>query len=206
MIVTLQETMDRLRDYERETLAIEGFKPAAVLVPVVRRGDGLDLLFTVRSAELSRHAGQISFPGGRLEPGEDVVEAALRETHEEIGVRLGRSAVIGMLDDQPSPAGYVATPVVALMEAAEEWSADPGEVADIFVAPVAELREIAPSWEERRLERFRRRIHYYPWNGRLIWGFTGNVLKNYLAVTGGAKVGEGVEVERTRRPYRPKPT
>lgn len=183
MSVDLPETVDRIRAYGREKLSIEGFKPAAVLVPVVRRADGLDLLFTVRAAELSRHAGQISFPGGRLEAGEDVVEAALRETHEEIGVELDRSAVIGMLDDQPSPAGYVATPVVAVMDGAVGWSADPGEVSDIFVAPVVELREIAPSWEERRLERFRRRIHYYPWNGRLIWGFTGNVLKNFLEVT-----------------------
>lgn len=172
-----------IRTYDRETLEIEGFRLAAVLVPLIQRGDRLELLFTVRSAELSSHPGQISFPGGALEPGEDVIAAALRETFEEIGVRVGRSAVIGLLDDHPSPAGYVATPVVAVMSGSSPLRANPAEVADMFVAPLEELREIAPSWEERRVEKFRRRIHYYPWKGRLIWGFTGNVLKNFLEVT-----------------------
>lgn len=170
---------------DRETLVIQGFRPAAVLVPLVWRHDRLELLFTVRSAELSSHPGQISFPGGGLEPGEDVIGAALRETEEEVGLRVERDAVLGLLDDHPSPAGYVATPVVALLGGAARLRMNPAEVADVFFAPLDELREITPSWEERRVERFRRRIHYYPWNGRLIWGFTGNVLKSFLDVTAG---------------------
>lgn len=185
MSTSLAEIASAIEAYDRETLQIVGFRPAAVLVPLVRRNDRLELLFTVRSAELSSHPGQISFPGGGLEPGEGVIDAALRETHEEIGVQLSRAAVIGLLDDLPSPAGYVATPVVAVLESAAEWRANPAEVADMFTAPLEELREIAPSWEERRVQQLRRRIHFYPWNGRLIWGFTGNVLKNFLEVTSG---------------------
>ena len=173
-----------LQGYRRETLEVEGFRRAAVLVPLVLRDGRLELLFTVRSVHLTHHAGQIAFPGGGVDPGEDAVDAALRETSEEIGVRLGREAVLGMLDDLPSPARYVATPVVALMDPAAEPVPNPAEVAATFVAPVAELRRIVPSWEERRLEGVRRRIHYYPWNGRTIWGFTGNVLKNFLDATG----------------------
>ena len=172
-----------LQEYRRETLEVAGFRRAAVLVPVVLRNGRLELLFTVRSAELTHHAGQIAFPGGAVDPGEDVVAAALREAHEEIGVRVGRETVLGMLDDLPSPARYVATPVVALMDPAVEPAPNPAEVAAVFVAPVAELRRIVPSWEERRLEGVRRRIHYYAWGGRTIWGFTGNVLKNFLEVT-----------------------
>ena len=171
-----------LAAYRRERLHIDGFRAAAVLVPLLPTPDGFDLVFTVRSAQLANHAGQIAFPGGAVEPGEDVVEAALRETWEEIGVRIDRDDVLGLLDEHPSPAGFVATPVVAVLDPAARFRAEPREVADIFSAPARELLEIAPSWEERRLEKFRRRIHYYPWRGRLIWGFTGNVLKNFLEV------------------------
>ena len=178
----LQALTSAVRAYRPLTLAIPTFRQAAVLVPLVLRGDRLELMFTVRSADLSSHAGQIAFPGGALDAGEDAVDAALRETHEEIGVCLDRSAILGALDDQPSPAGYVATPFVALLDSAAEPVPNPAEVAAVFSAPLHDLREIVPSWEERRLERFRRRIHYYPWNGRLIWGFTGNVLENLLRV------------------------
>lgn len=187
---------DALSRYPREQLQIEGFRSAAVLVPLLPRPDGFELVFTVRSAQLANHAGQVSFPGGALEAGEGVVDAALRETFEEIGVRPDRDGVLGLLDDHPSPAGFVATPVVAVLDPGVRFRADPREVADIFTAPARELLEIAPSWEERRLEKFRRRIHYYPWRGRLIWGFTGNVLKSFLEVaadvrepTGGARGG-----------------
>lgn len=164
-------------------MSIPTFRAAAVLVPVVQREARLELWLTVRAAGLSSHAGQIAFPGGALEPGEDAVEAALRETFEEIGLRIPRADVVGTLDDQPSPAGYVATPVVALLNAAVEPVPNPAEVAEVFAVPVLELRNIAPSWEERTLDRFRRRIHFYPWRQRLIWGFTGNVVRNFLEVT-----------------------
>lgn len=176
----LERIADRMKATPRSPLRVDGFRRAAVLVPIVPRPAGLELLFTVRSAELSRHAGQISFPGGGLEAGEDAVDAALRETWEEVGVRLDRSSVLGVLDDLPSPAGYVATPVVAVMDPGASLRPNPAEVAGIFHAPIVELREITPSWEERRVEGMRRRIHYYPWNGILIWGFTGNVLRDFL--------------------------
>lgn len=172
-----------VRRYQRQRLDLPGFRRAAVLVPVLRRRDGLHLLFTVRASHLPNHAGQIAFPGGGLEEGEDVVEAALRETREEIAVDIPREAVLGCLDDLPSPAKYVATPVVALVDADVQWRADPREVDEVFVAPLDELRAVAPRWEERVLERMRRRIHFYEWRGRTIWGFTGNVLHNFLAVT-----------------------
>ncbi len=172
----------RLRAAAPVPLELPGFRRAAVLVPLLAAPDGWQLLLTVRSSALANHAGQIAFPGGRLEEGEDVVGAALRETHEEIGLRLDRDAVLGPLDDLPSPAGYVATPVVATVPWPQELRVNPNEVAEAFTVPLAALAGIRPTSEERMLRAMARRIYSYAWRGRTIWGFTGNVVKNLLDV------------------------
>lgn len=160
-------------------LDIPGFKRAAVLVPLVESEDGLRLLLTVRAATLRSHAGQIALPGGRLEPGEDSVAAALRETQEEVGIDVPRDAVLGELSDHPSPAGYVARPVVAAVPWPQELRPDPAEVAEAFLVPLSDLRGIKPTSEVRQLPGGApRRIFSYPWRGRDIWGFTGNVIRD----------------------------
>src|SRR5690606_19824567 len=111
--VTLEGVSRALASYTPRTLDIPGFRRAAVLVPLIDDGGHLSLLLTVRSATLRSHAGQVALPGGRLEPGEDSVDAALRETREEVGLVVPREAVLGELSDHPSPAGHVARPVVA---------------------------------------------------------------------------------------------
>lgn len=163
-----------------QRLEITGFRPAAVLVPVLEGSKGLELLFTVRGEELTHHAGQIAFPGGGLEAGESVEEAALRETYEEIGIDLSPSSIIGRLSDHPSPARFVATPVVAVLSWPQRLRPNPVEVAEVFSVPLTELSGIEPRWEERVLEGLTRRIHFYAWGERLIWGFTGNVVKDLL--------------------------
>lgn len=173
----LRET---LASRERGGIAIPGFRPAAVLVPILRGPDGLELLFTVRGEQLTHHAGQIAFPGGRLDPGESVEQAALRETFEEIGLDVPPAAILGWLDDHPSPARFIATPVVAELDWPQPLVPNPVEVSEVFSVPLAELRAIVPRWEERVLHDFRRRIHFYAWGERLIWGFTGNIVKELL--------------------------
>ena len=93
-------------------------KPAGVLVPLIeRRTDGVTVLLTERSAELKHHAGQVSFPGGRMETGDaDIAATALRETHEEVGIARECVAVIGYLDTMPTITGYAVTPVVGLVD------------------------------------------------------------------------------------------
>jgi len=172
-------------------LAIEGFRAAAVLVPLLEAATGLELLLTVRSAELRSHAGQIALPGGRLEQGESFVAAAIRETMEEIGVNVPASAVVGELSDHPSPAGYVARPIVALLPWPQPVTVDPSEVADVFTVPLAELRGLEPRSELRVLKDFRRRIYFYQWHDRNIWGFTGNVIKDLFDVLDGRDRGAG---------------
>ena len=169
-----------LAERERDVMHIEGFRKAAVLVPILQKEDGFELLFTVRSADLSSHAGQISFPGGRCDPGETITEAARRETLEEVGLTVAESDLLGFLDDHPSPARYIVTPVVALLPYPEQLKLNPAEVDAVFTAPLRDLFALTPYTEERQLMQYRRTLHFYPYGKQLIWGLTGNVLKNLL--------------------------
>ncbi len=184
--VTLEAVARALAASVPRTLDIPGFRRAAVLVPLVEDGGALSLLLTVRAPTLRSHAGQVALPGGRLEPGEDSVDAALRETREEVGLDVPRDAVLGELSDHPSPAGYVARPVVARVPRAQPLRPDPREVAEAFLVPLDELRALTPRSEVRRLkEGARRRIFFYDWRDRVIWGFTGNVIRNLFDVLDG---------------------
>lgn len=180
--------LERLPSLRRETLDIPGFRRAAVLVPILDAPSGPQVLFTIRAAELRSHAGQIAFPGGRLEPGEDSVAAALRETFEEVGLVLGPANVLGELGDHPSPFGFVATPVVARVPWPQDLAPDPGEVAATFEVPLADLLAIEPTSEERQLLHYRRNLYSYRWHDHDIWGFTGNVVKELLDVLRGVTV------------------
>lgn len=181
-VIGLQERLGRA---DRVAMDIPGFRRAAVLVPLLESESGLELLFTVRSSSLPHHAGQIAFPGGGMEEGEDLVTAALRETVEEVGLAVAPDAVLGTLNDHPSPARYVATPVVARVPWPQPLHLNRHEVADVFTVPLADLRAIEPSSEVRELFQYRRRIFAYVWRDRRIWGFTGNVVKNLLDVMEG---------------------
>jgi len=183
--VTLDELDVRLAAAERVRMEIPGFRRAAVLVPLLEGPERAELLFTVRAASLANHAGQIAFPGGGAEPGESLEAAALRETEEEVGLRVPREAVLGTLSDHPSPAGYVATPVVARIPWPQPLRLNAVEVAEVFTVPLAELARITPESEVKQLRDYRRRIFAYQWHDRRIWGFTGNVVKNLLDVLEG---------------------
>lgn len=175
----------RLAAFRPHQLVIPGFRPASVLVPLLDGPDGLELLFTVRASRLRSHGGEVSFPGGRVEPGESHVEAALRETQEEVGLAVAPEQVIGRLSDHPSPARYVAVPVVAVVPWPQELDLNPGEVAEAFTVPVAELAATEPGTREASLLQYRRLLYSYPWGDHVIWGFTGNVVRELLEVANG---------------------
>jgi 8-oxo-dGTP pyrophosphatase MutT (NUDIX family) len=153
-------------------------KAAAVLVPMVNRPDGLAVLFTERSADLPDHAGQISFPGGRVEPGDaDVDAAALRETEEEIGLPRDRVTVLGRLADYETVTGYRVTPVVGWVEPPFPVIPDPVEVADVFEVPLAFLLEpVNQQRHFRMLGEIRRDYFAIPYRERYIWGATAAML------------------------------
>ncbi len=152
--------------------------PAGVLIPVFERVAGLSVLLTQRSAELTHHAGQVSFPGGRMEEHDaDVVQTALRETHEEVGIPPQAIDVVGYLPPMPTITGYAVTPVVGLVRADVPVRIDRTEVEYAFEVPLAFLLDRR---NERALERVYegRRIptvefHY---EGERIWGATAHML------------------------------
>ena len=171
-----------LKSAERETMTIDGFRQAAVLVPLLRGPDGFELLFTVRAATLANHAGQISFPGGRSDPGETLAQTARRETLEEVGLVVEEDDLLGELSELPSPARYIVTPIVGTVDWPQPLTLNRTEVEEAFTVPLNELRTLEPRTEVRYLEGVERTLFYYPWRSRLIWGMTGNVLKNFLDV------------------------
>jgi 8-oxo-dGTP pyrophosphatase MutT (NUDIX family) len=178
----LRQSLDA---YQPETIEIAGFRKAAVLVPLLQTEAGIEILFTVRSSALKHHAGQISFPGGRLDEGENLVEAAVRETFEETGLSVSAEGILGFLDEHPSPAQFVVTPVVAILPWPQVLQLNHGEVESVFTAPLAELLALIPTSEERQLKQYRRKLYFYQYKDRLIWGLTGNVLKKLLDVVRG---------------------
>ena len=157
---------------------------AAVLIPLVQRPEGLSLLLTRRTDHLRQHAGQISFPGGRVEPEDDgPVATALRETEEEIGLSREFIHVIGQLPIYSTVTAFQVTPVVALVEPGFTLKLDDFEVAEAFEVPLAFLMSPA----HHRHHRFEfagseRRFLSMPWQGPereyFIWGATAAMLRN----------------------------
>lgn len=161
--------------------------PAAVLVPIIDRGDELTVLLTERASDLKHHAGQIAFPGGRLEPDDpDAVNAALRETEEEIGLRRELVDVLGFLPDHPVITGYRITPIVGLVRPQFQLVLDPFEVSSSFEVPLRRILDPAADirrmrqWEGEEFETFD--IH---WQDRMIWGVTAGMLLTLRELLGG---------------------
>lgn len=157
---------------------------AAVLLPLVMR-ERLTLLLTQRSLHLPSHAGQIALPGGKLDASDaDAVAAALRETHEEIGIEPGRIEVLGTMPDYVTGTAFVITPVVGLLAPGFELRPNPGEVDEVFEVPLDFLMDPA-----------NHRRHAWDWEGsvrewysmpyddagqeRFIWGATAGILRNF---------------------------
>lgn len=153
--------------------------PAAVLAPIICRPEGWTLLLTQRAENLRDHAGQVSFPGGRLQPGDaGPLAAALRETEEEIGLARALVRPIGGFDAYETGSGFRIVPVVGLVEPGFSLRLDSSEVAEVFEAPLEFLMN--PANHQRREGEWRgRRGAYYamPYQNRFIWGATAGMIR-----------------------------
>ena len=150
---------------------------AAVLVPVIDYGDKLQVLFTQRALHLRHHPGQISFPGGRIEPGEQSHTAALREAHEEIGLAPAAVELLGRLPLQSTSTGFTIQPWVGLLKPQRSWILQADEVAGIFEVPLTHFLQ-----QENRhqfslpLRGKVQQLHAMPYQDKFIWGATAAIL------------------------------
>ncbi len=165
----------------------DGLRDAAALALIYARGGAPHLLLTVRATDLPHHGGQISLPGGELEPGESFEDAALREAEEEVGVDPRTIRLLGRLSPMHIPvSGYALHPVVGIADGPGAWAPHAREVARVLEAPLAVLRDPARRRREpRRHEQRDYDVPFYDVDGEKVWGATAMVLAELLVLLDG---------------------
>ncbi len=153
---------------------------AAVLVPIIDRAEGPTVLLTVRAIGLASHAGQIAFPGGRVDPDDaDRIATALREAEEEVNIPRSAVDVIGALGVHHGGLGFAVTPIVGLVDPAAPINPDPREVAEVFEAPLRWFADLANhTTEEREHLGVKYRMFAAPYGRYHIWGLTAGILRS----------------------------
>ena len=161
-----------------DKIAFEASVPAAVMIAVTDRPQP-GVILTVRREHMRTHAGQVAFPGGRIDPGENAVQAALREAWEELGLDPATTEVVSEVDTYRTITGFAVTPVLAVVPPDQQLSPHEHEVADWFEAPLHFVLD--PANQELKSALFQgRERHYYEivWNDRKIWGATAAMIVN----------------------------
>lgn len=160
---------------------VEKLREAAVLLPIIERPEELTLLLTQRTWHLSSHAGQISLPGGRREPGDATpVDTALRETEEEVGIRREEVRVVGAMDGYETRTGFLITPIIGLVRPAYTLNPDANEVDEVFEVPLPFLLD--PQNHKKHSREYsgvRYHFHAMPYQDYYIWGATAAMLRNF---------------------------
>ena len=181
-------TRERLAARARRVVATGPLVQAAVLVPLIERG-GPYLVFAKRTDRVSTHRGQISFPGGTVDSRDaSLLDAALRESEEEIGLPRRAVEPLGALDDTETVATqFVITPWVGVIREPVVWRPDGEEIEKVIEVPLAALLEPANFRVEHwTRDRVRRPVYFYDYDGEIIWGATARIVKHYLDLVTGA--------------------
>ncbi|GFO53038.1 coenzyme A pyrophosphatase [Geomonas sp. Red276] len=169
--------------------------PAAVLVPLFEKDGEFHLLFTKRTPHLTHHSGEISFPGGRCDPGDrDSTDTALREAWEEVGIRPADVEILGELDDCHSIHNYLVTPVVGVFPAGYQLTVNDAEIERLIVVPLSHLSRPeyfrAECWPWRGK---RHAVYFYQYGDDEIWGLTARILKQFLDLLEGREPALDIE-------------
>ncbi len=159
---------------------VENIRPAAVLVPIVKYRQELNILLTLRSDHLPSHAGQVAFPGGKVEQNDITpVDTALRETEEEVGIDRSHVEILGSLDSYQTASGFRILPIVGMINEGYSYKIDTNEVADIFEVPLDFLMSPDNHKKESMVWKNKERFFYsMPWQDRYIWGATAGIIRN----------------------------
>lgn len=168
---------------QRTSIAIDApaLRRACVLIPLIRAHGRWSVLLTRRAENLAAHSGQIAFPGGGVEDGESLQDAATREADEEVGIPRSAVELIGRLDDLITNSGYLVAPFVGVIHDSVEYAMQESEVVDVFEVPIDALLD--PAQPEVRYVSFRNRkypAYFYSYAQYEIWGLTGRMLKAFL--------------------------
>ena len=183
-IITPTFIRERLAGYQRRSIGTSTLTRSAVLVPIVERGNGLELLFTKRSETVEHHKGQISFPGGATDALDfSPADTALRETFEEIGLERSAITIIGVMDDLQTPSGFVVTPVVGLIEHLPPLTINAEEVAQLIFIPLEKFFDDSLRHSDIR-ERDGVKIEVYTYKvwEEPVWGATAFFVKQFVSL------------------------
>jgi 8-oxo-dGTP pyrophosphatase MutT (NUDIX family) len=165
------------------------FKPAAVLVPIQEREDGAYLVLTKRSEQLNHHRGQVAFPGGRVDAGDDCeLQAALRESYEEIGIEPSHVRILGRLDQVTAAYNFVVTPFVGVIPSAYEFRLNPLETEAVFFVPITALLESENLTVADRLSSYGEPVYHFYIDGWDIWGATARIIVQFLELVYGYQI------------------
>jgi 8-oxo-dGTP pyrophosphatase MutT (NUDIX family) len=181
-----------LGQYHRKIISSEEFplyKRAAILIALAPKDNELSLLLTVRTDEVETHKGQISCPGGMRDEGDsDLIQTALRETEEELGIPRENFEILGISDDQATPTEFIITPVVGYLREYPEMHISRNEVAEVFDVPLSVFIEKKhASTEKREFQGKQYDVWYFQHGKHLIWGATAMILVNFAEIITGTK-------------------
>jgi 8-oxo-dGTP pyrophosphatase MutT (NUDIX family) len=179
------ELRSRLASPPPRRLPASQARPASVLVPLYVDNGELWMLLTKRAETLPHHRGQIAFPGGGREIGEDAWQAALRESHEELGIDTKRVVRIGELDEISTPSGFSIVPCVGAVPFPLSTEINEGEIAEVFAVPLLAFTDFSMVEDRRvKIDGVERWIRVYHVGQRQVWGLTARIIQNLMGRLG----------------------